>query len=443
MAAKRLQPGSNMHKTSSEELFARYRQHPYISTDSRIAQPGSLFFSLKGDNFDGNQYSRNALDNGAALAVIDNPSFYVDERTLLVDDVLASLQQLASDFRSSLRIPVIGITGTNGKTTTKELMAAALSARFVTHATTGNFNNHIGVPITLLTIKPDTEIAVVEMGANHIGEIATLCRIARPTHGIITNIGKAHLEGFGSAEGVIRAKSELYNHLRLFGGTVFVNADNPLLMSLTGDMERVTYGENNNASFRGSVNREETMLCFTLQTPSVQTVSTKLAGSYNFENAMAALCIARHFRVGLTAAIQAVENYVPKMNRSQIIITDRNTLVMDAYNANPSSMLAALVNFSRIKSAKKILLMGDMFELGYDAQAEHINILESAISFSFDAIITAGPCFAEAAKGKAGVTSFETVTELKAYLLEHEIKDAFILVKGSRGMKLESITENL
>jgi len=432
-----------MHKTSSEELFARYRQHPYISTDSRIAQPGSLFFALRGDNFNGNQYSRNALDNGAAYAVIDDPAFYLDSRTLLVDDVLASLQQLASDFRSTLRIPVIGITGTNGKTTTKELMAAALSARFITHATTGNLNNHIGVPITLLTIKPETEIAVIEMGANHIGEIAALCRIARPTHGIITNIGKAHLEGFGSAEGVIKAKSELYHHLRHHGGTVFVNADNALLMSLTGDMERVTYGEDKNARFRGMVNHDGPLLGFTLSTPVDQTVSTKLAGSYNFENAMAALCIAQHFRVDLTAAVKAVENYEPKMNRSQVIRTEKNTLIMDAYNANPSSMQAAILNFSRMKADHKILLLGDMFELGTEAPAEHLNILETAIAQNFEAIITAGPCFNEAAAGKPGVISFDSVGELKEHLAVHKITGATILVKGSRGMKLESATDNL
>ncbi|MBK9356540.1 MAG: UDP-N-acetylmuramoyl-tripeptide--D-alanyl-D-alanine ligase [Bacteroidales bacterium] len=432
-----------MHKTSSEELFARYRQHPYISTDSRIAQPGSLFFALKGDNFDGNQYSRNALENGAAFAVIDDPAFYIDARTLLVDDVLGALQQLASDFRSTLRIPVIGITGTNGKTTTKELMAAALSARFVTHATTGNLNNHIGVPITLLTIKPDTEIAVIEMGANHIGEIEALCRIARPTHGLITNIGKAHLEGFGSAEGVVKAKSELYRHLRNFGGTVFVNADNALLMSLTQDMMRITYGSDKNAGFRGTVIPEGPLLEFTIHTPVEQNISTKLAGSYNFENAMAALCIARQFRVNLPEAVEAIENYEPRMNRSQVINTERNTLIMDAYNANPSSMQAAIKNFSGMKAGYKILLLGDMFELGTEAPAEHLNILETAISQNFDAIITAGPCFAEAARGKSAVIAFLTVAELKEHLYKHQIKDATILIKGSRGMKLESVTENL
>lgn len=432
-----------MHKTSSDELLALFRQHPYISTDSRIAQPGSIFFALKGDNFNGNKYSSNALSNGAAYAVIDDPACYTGNRTLLVEDVLAALQRLASDFRSSLKIPVIGITGSNGKTTTKELMAAALSARFITHATTGNLNNHIGVPITLLTIKPETEVAVIEMGANHIGEIAALCRIARPTHGIITNIGKAHLEGFGSAEGVIKAKSELYQHLRQNGGIVFVNADNSLLMSLSHNMERITYGSNSDAGFRGTVINNGPFMGFTVHGQDEKTVYTRLAGNYNFENAMAALCIAGHFRVNLPDAIEAVANYEPKMNRSQIIATEKNTLIMDAYNANPSSMHAAIINFSLQQAERKILLLGDMFELGQEAATEHSAILELAGSFGFDGILTAGPLFAEAASGKPHITAFSTAEGLKEYLMAHPVSNATILVKGSRGMKLESVLENL
>lgn len=432
-----------MQKTTPDELLIRYKNHPYISTDSRIAQPGSIFFALKGDNFNGNQYSGKALDNGAAYAVIDDPDFYIDQRTLLVDDVLASLQQLASDFRKHLRIPVIGITGTNGKTTTKELMATALSARFVTHATVGNLNNHIGVPITLLTIKPETEIAVIEMGANHIGEIAALCKIARPTHGVITNIGKAHLDGFGSAEGVIKAKSELYNHLRKNGGTVFVNADNPLLMSLTADLERITYGKATDAGFRGSLIGHGPFLEFNLDSPAVGKVRTKLAGDYNFENAMAALCIAKHFRVEPADAVKAIENYEPKMNRSQVLKTGKNTLILDAYNANPSSMQAAILNFSAMTDPDKVLILGDMFELGADAAIEHKTILDLAIAQNFSSILTAGPHFAGAASGKRNVKAFSTVSELNDYLINAGIVGATILIKGSRVMKLESITANL
>lgn len=432
-----------MRKTKPEELLLKYSQHPYISTDSRIAQPGSLFFSLKGDNFNGNKYCKQAIENGAAYAVIDDQNYFIDERTLLVDDVLLSLQQLASDYRNKLRIPIIGITGTNGKTTTKELMAAALSARFNTHATAGNFNNHIGVPITLLTIKPETEIAVIEMGANHIGEIAALCKIARPTHGIITNIGKAHLEGFGSAEGVIKTKSELYNHLLNYGGSVFVNADNQLLMTLTSNLERITYGKASDADFRGSLVSHGPFLGFDLEHPFKSPVITKLAGNYNFENAMAALCIANHFRVKPEDAVKAIENYEPKMNRSQILKTEKNTLILDAYNANPSSMQAAILNLSAMKGHNKILLLGDMFELGEEAPGEHKAILELALAQKFSRIIVTGPLFAEAATANQNVIAFKTIGELSEYLSSEKIQGSTILVKGSRGMKLETITGNL
>ena len=432
-----------MQKTNPEDLYNKFRQHPYISTDSRIAQPGSLFFSLKGDNFNGNIYSRQALDNGAAYAVIDDPAYYSGSQTLLVDDVLLSLQRLASDYRSNIRIPVIGITGTNGKTTTKELMATALSSRFITHATTGNFNNHIGVPITLLNIKPETEIAVIEMGANHPGEIAALCEIARPTHGLITNIGKAHLEGFGSLEGVISAKNELFNYLRKNGGRVFVNAGNALLMSLTADMERITYGDTAEASFRGKISGQGAMLEVLLESPVRLQIQTRLAGNYNFENLMAALCIAHHFRVELTDAALAIENYEPRMNRSQLLKTSRNTVIMDAYNANPSSMRAAITNFAAMDAPVKILILGDMFELGNDAPAEHAQIIQLALQLKFDTVLAAGPQFAAASAGLTGVQAFAGAPELKTWLNEVKFSDAHILVKGSRGMKLETITECL
>jgi len=430
-----------MRITNSEELFRKFLQHPYISTDSRKAQPGSLFFALKGDSFNGNAYAAAALEQGAAFAVIDEEASYTGERTLLVGNVLESLQQLARDYRKTLRCPVIGITGTNGKTTTKELIATALSARFSTYATTGNLNNHIGVPITILNIRPETEMAVVEMGANHIGEIAALCNIARPTHGIITNIGKAHLEGFGSPEGVIKEKSELYQHLRDNGGSVFVNAANPLLMNLSEGMERFTYGGHPKAVFRGEADRSEAMLRFRLL-PSQQMVTTHLAGSYNFENAMAALCIATHFRVELNVAIRAVEMYEPRMNRSQVIKTGRNTLILDAYNANPSSMKAALLNFAEMQANLKVAILGDMFELGDASETEHREILAQAINSSTGSIFTAGPHFAKAAEGTRAL-AFETTAQLMQYLKDNPLNEALVLIKGSRGMKMESITEIL
>jgi len=432
-----------MQKISPEELYRKFCLHPYISTDSRKALAGSLFFALKGENFNANMYAAQALENGAAYAVIDDPAYFTGEQTLLVEDVLQALQQLASDYRAQIRIPVIGITGTNGKTTTKELMATALSARFHTHATVGNLNNHIGVPITILNIKPETEIAVIEMGANHIGEIAALCQIARPTHGLITNIGKAHLEGFGSAEGVIKAKSELYDYLRNHGGRVFVNADNALLMSLTEGMERILYGSSSEADLHGFVSGKGPMLEVVLDTENDLHVKTRLAGNYNFENLMAAMCIAGHFRVDLGEAVKAVENYEPRMNRSQIIENGRNTIIMDAYNANPSSMRVALANFATVESAQKVLILGDMFELGNEAPAEHTAVLQQAVEFGFDVILTAGPLFETAATEFGRVRAFSDVPELKAYLEQADITGAHILVKGSRGMKLETITDSI
>ncbi len=432
-----------MDYISTERLLEIFRQYPYISTDSRKLQPGSIFFALRGDNFNGNQYALQAIENGAALAVIDEPEYFSNEKTLLVRNGLDSLQQLASAYRKQLKIPIIGITGTNGKTTTKELIAAALSARFQTQATTGNFNNHIGVPITLLSIKPETEIAVVEMGANHIGEIAELCNIARPTHGLITNIGKAHLEGFGGPEGVIRAKNELYEYFRKSGGIVFVNAADPLLMSLSADLDRVTYGTNDNAGFKGVPDKSASLLEFEITHPYQRSLKTRLAGSYNFDNAMAALCIAGHFRVEPDAAANAVAGYEPKLNRSQVIATERNTLILDAYNANPSSMKAAILNFQNMQVIDKILILGDMFELGEAAAEEHHTILEIANDCSFSQVLTAGPLFKTASVGFPEVKSFDSVEELMNHLETSRITGATILIKGSRGMKLETITPAL
>ena len=429
-----------MDYISTEKLLEIFRQHPYISTDSRKLQPGSIFFALRGDNFNGNQYAAAAIENGAAFAVIDEPEFFSNEKTLLARNVLDSLQQLASAYRKQLKIPIIGITGTNGKTTSKELIAAALSGRFQTYATTGNFNNHIGVPITLLSIKPETEIAVVEMGANHIGEIAALCNIARPTHGLITNIGKAHLEGFGGPEGVIRAKNELYEYFRKSGGIVFVNAGDPLLMKLSADLDRVTYGSNEKAAYTGNPDTSGSFLEFEITHPYHRRLKTRLAGSYNFDNAMAALCIAGHFRVEPDAAVNAVAGYEPKLNRSQVLKSERNTLILDAYNANPSSMKAAILNFHNLQADHKMLILGDMFELGEAAAEEHHTILQIADECRFSQVFTAGPLFAAASANITGVRSFETVSDLMNHLENNRITGATILIKGSRGMKLEVLT---
>lgn len=449
-----------MHLTSTEELLQKFKQHSYLSTDSRKVMPGSLFFALRGDNFNASVFAEQALENGAAYAIIDDPRYCRNERTLLVNDVLQSLQQLASLYRSQLKIPIIGITGTNGKTTTKELIAAVLSTRFQTIATHGNFNNHIGVPLTLLSIKPDTEMAVVEMGANHVGEIAALCQIAKPTHGLITNIGKAHLEGFGGFEGVKKTKKELYDYLNEHGGTIFVNSSSRLLMEYSAYSQRITYGCNPDDSifgtpieneidsvesgdtFQEQIN-ETNFLKISLTKPFKAKINTQLTGRYNFENVMAALSIANHFRVDLNKSIETISHYKPDMNRSQVVNSGRNRLILDAYNANPSSMKVAIDNFRLLKADKKVAILGDMFELGDHSEVEHLDVINQIVSAGCKSILTAGPFLYKAAEGVESITRFQTTEELKRNLIESPISNATILIKGSRGMKLEILTEAL
>ncbi|MDY0342843.1 MAG: UDP-N-acetylmuramoyl-tripeptide--D-alanyl-D-alanine ligase [Lentimicrobium sp.] len=431
-----------VHLTPDDLLYQHFKKHPYISTDSRKVMPGSIFFALKGDNFDGNLYANTALDQGASYAVIDNPEVYRNQFNLLVPDVLKALQALAILYRNSLNIPIIGITGSNGKTTTKELMAAALGRRYPVLATSGNLNNHIGVPLTLLSISPEHKMAVVEMGANHRGEIAHLCQIARPTHGLITNIGKAHLEGFGSAEGVIKAKKELYDHLRNHGGTVFVNADDPLLMNLSQNMHRITYGQEQNANFWG-IPKTESERGLEISLNNDEQIQTQLVGSYNFPNIMAALTIALHFRVERAQAIEALAAYEPRMNRSQLLRTAHNLVLLDAYNANPSSMEVALQHFSTMTGNHKVLLLGDMFELGVSSAAEHDHILNLAVALRVEQIYTAGPLFMQAAQAFPKIKSFGSTESLQQKLSSERLTNKTILIKGSRGMKMEQLIEHL
>ena len=385
--------------TPVEEIYSLFLKFPRITTDSRNVPAGSVFFAIKGEHFDGNSFAADALDKGAAYAVIDNESALTGDRFILVPDVLQALQQLAVIHRRHIKAKIIGITGSNGKTTTKELIGKVLSSSFKTIITRGNLNNHIGVPLTVLSIKDDTDIAVIEMGANHPGEIANLCRIARPDYGIITNIGKAHLEGFGSFEGVVRAKSELYDFIRQNNGLIFLNLDNNLLFSLSRGMNILTYGSSEYAGCKGIIAERNPYLVISWSSgKSKGHVMTMLIGDYNFENVLASVCIGLHFGISSDLIENAICSYLPDNNRSQLIRTEKNVLILDAYNANPSSMKAALNNFHDFDARSKMVILGDMMELGEESLAEHLNILSLARQHAFSKIILIGENFSSVSK---------------------------------------------
>ncbi|MBK7172913.1 MAG: UDP-N-acetylmuramoyl-tripeptide--D-alanyl-D-alanine ligase [Bacteroidales bacterium] len=424
-----------------EELYSIYRKYPDIVTDSRKISKDCLFFALKGDNFDGNAFAGDAISKGAAYAIIDHPAF-AGKQTILVDDVLLTLQELARHHRSTWEIPVIGITGTNGKTTTKELIYAVLSSHFKSHATQGNLNNHIGVPLTLLSSPLDTEIAIIEMGANHPGEIAELCAIADPAFGIITNIGKAHLEGFGGFEGVIRTKNELYQHIQHSAGTAFVNSDNDLLWKLSTDLKRVSYGTKPADYASGYTLNADPFLevCWQKEDQSLE-IQTQLTGDYNFENVMVAICIGQYFGVPDQKIKTALEDYTPTNSRSQTLSTARNKIILDAYNANPTSMIAALKNFSKIQATRKMAILGDMLELGEESQSEHKAIVELLSGLHFENVILVGPEFQKCAGTL--FTAFPDAFLAHKWLKEKAFNDFTILVKGSRGIRMEQVLDAL
>ncbi len=427
--------------TSIDELYALYLKHPSISTDSRQIKPGCLFFALKGENFDGNSYAEKALSSGAAYAVIDNET-YAGSHTLLVENVLTSLQQLSQFHRRKFDIPFIAITGSNGKTTTKELMNAVLSQHYRVTATKGNYNNHIGVPLTLLEVSDKTQIAIIEMGANHQGEIAELCRIAEPTHGLITNIGKAHLEGFGGIEGVIKAKSELYNWLRAAGGHIFVNADNSLLMDRSSGTKRILYGTGNDNFIQGSMHEGTSRLELDwISRDGKLPVKTMLVGNYNFENVLAAICTGAFFEVPAEKIVSGINNYTPSNSRSQSIKTSRNTIIMDAYNANPTSMQLAIENFSRLDAVPKMVILGDMLELGDESLPEHEAIVKLVTEKNFETVVLVGPDFVSTAKRH--FHCFKTSDEAYLWLNGKQFSGYTILIKGSRGIKLEKVMDAL
>lgn len=429
--------------TQIELIYELYKKYPLISTDSRKIEPGSIFFALKGDNFNGNWFAADALKKGAACAVIDEKDFFISDRTVIVNDVLQSLKDLANFHRIKLAIPILGITGTNGKTTTKELVAAVLKKKFNVKFTHGNLNNHIGVPLTLLSMDNSTQFGVVEMGANHPGEIAELCKIADPDYGIITNIGKAHLEGFGSFEGVIQTKSELYHYLERKNGVVFFNNDNELLRSLTSEIKnKVSFGKSN-ADFTGDLIPSPPYVHVKARFAKGDLyLNSKLTGDYNFENIMAAACIGNYFNVDPIKIQEAIAGYQPENNRSQIIHQENLTIVMDAYNANPTSMQASIRSFMTNTKGNTWLILGDMLELGKYSLDEHLAILALLKEYPASNIILVGKQFNGIAS-EFGFKSFTNVDELCLMLQANPITEGNVLIKGSRGIQLEKILKYL
>ena len=426
---------------SIDKLYQIFRQYPIVCTDSRNCLPDSLFFALKGASFDGNLFAAKALEAGCRYAVVDNPTVKTDERYLLVENVLQTLQQLAAYHRQLLKPTVIGITGTNGKTTTKELLAAVLSTKYKLIYTSGNLNNHIGVPLTLLRLTPEHEIAVIEMGANHPGEIRELSLIARPNYGIITNVGLAHLEGFGSFEGVVRTKGELYQFLRQTNGKVFIHKENTCLQAIAEGLQQITYGESEDAFVTGRVTDTHPFLCFEWASAGMKhTVSTHLVGDYNLWNVLAAITVGLHFDIAASEINRAIHAYIPSNNRSQLKKTAHNELVIDAYNANPSSMQAALANFAKLQHNPKAVILGDMRELGVESLRLHAEMVEKLHHYGFDKVFLCGEQFAAT---KSAYPCFPDTETLSRHLSAYPLQGYYILIKGSHGIHLENVIDFL
>jgi len=424
------------------KLYQHFLKRPHISTDSRADIENTIFFALKGDNFNGNLFAETALKNGAILAVIDDKNFDKGDQYFLVEDALTALQDIARHHRKQNPIPVIGITGSNGKTTTKELVASVLRTTYNISYTQGNLNNHIGVPLSLLQIKNSTELAIIEMGANHIGEISQLCQIAQPDIGIITNIGKAHIEGFGSLEGVIKAKGELYKFIQSKQNDVIVNADDELLMQLSDGLNRFTYGISQ-ADLEATLVRTTPFLNIKWSFKKQDFIcKSRLYGQYNFYNILAAIAVGLRFDISPDKINQAIELYKPDNNRSQQLKTESNQIVLDAYNANPASMKEAILSFKEFNPENPWLILGDMFELGHISLNEHQLVIDLLKKESFEKVLLVGNDFYQL-KNTHSFISFETTEEAMDYLAENTIRDASILIKGSRGMELEKLIEVL
>ncbi len=422
-----------------DQLYQRYLQCSSVSTDTRHISEGALFFALKGPNFNANAFAVKALEKGAHYAIVDEKKYVLDERYIWVEDSLKALQSLANHHRRQLSIPFIAITGSNGKTTTKELIQAVLSKRFHCLATKGNLNNHIGVPLTLLSIDSKIEIAVIEMGANHLGDIQELCGIAVPDHGLITNIGRAHIGEFGGFENIIRGKSELYQHLIQQEGTVWINSQDKILRNMSKRFSNPLFYPGPE-DYSSSTFIEATPF-IKYRSEQGEVISTQIVGKYNFENIAAALCVGKYFGVDPEKANTAIAEYFPENNRSQVIRKESNTIIMDAYNANPSSMEVAIENLAQVEGKKKIILLGDMYELGEESEAEHEKLGVLTRSHNFDEVYFCGKLIRAALKGHPEALYFKTKEELIASLQHKKFKNSTLLFKASRSIGLESVFE--
>jgi len=426
--------------TTTEKIYELYKKAYTITTDSRNISKDCVFVALKGEHFDGNDFAVQVAEEGIAACVIaDRKDLPGRDRLFVVDNSLKALQELANYNRRKLATPIIGITGTNGKTTTKELISTVLSKKYNIIFTQGNFNNQLGVPLTLLRIKPETELAVVEMGASHPGDIQELTDIGEPNYGIITNIGRAHLEGFGGYEGVIKTKNEMYQYIAAHNGLLFVNKDNNLLMSLASNINKVTYGTENDVDVQGKMLSANPYLSVEW---NGHKIDTQLVGDYNFENVMAAICVGTYFKVSPNDIAEALSSYCPTNNRSQVIETAKNRVVMDAYNANPTSMSHAIKNFRNICKDDNLLILGDMRELGEESEQEHKNILQLLKELRFKKVYLVGPEFSKCSENSEFV-SIQNVEELAQYLHQHPVSGKDILVKGSNSVHLNKIIDSL
>lgn len=418
-------------------LHDLFLQNSSVQTDTRKLKKNDLYFALKGENFDGNKFAKQALQLGASYAIIDDDQYYVDEKTILVPNVLECLQALAKYHRQQFEIPFIAITGSNGKTTTKELLLATLSSKYITYATEGNLNNHIGVPLTILKIKKDAQMAIIEMGANHLHEIESYCKIALPNYALINNCGKAHLEGFGGIEGVRKGKGELYDFIRANGGSIFINTDYDYLVSMAaGIPKQISYGSNN-ANYVGRVLDNTRHLQVAITTPSKECViHSNLVGDYNFANIMAAVAVGSTFDISINEIKKAIERYTPSNSRSQLIQKANHTIILDAYNANPSSMQVAINNFAQADYPNKIVMLGAMKELGQDSIHEHQQIIHQLQNTNWNQVVLVGGDFKHT---QHPYIYFEDAESAAAWYKNQNLNNTCILIKGSRAYAMEKI----